>query len=158
MKINDDEVSSIFAVPSEVQSTKNTFDKRQESLKLIDQMKELEKKKEQLEKEISHDDNVKQMINYFQTPRKEFAFKIEYSDNMFREENTKRYIAALVKGLSNVGDTKITKWQVVDNFVYFETNRPLIIRWYQRTIPARDELKEFKMTQFRANSFFDDLS
>lgn len=158
MKINDDEVSSMFVAPSEVQSTKNTFDKRQESLRLLDQMKELEKKKQELEKEISHDDNVKQMLNHFQTPRKEFAFKVEYSDNSFREENTKRYIAALVKGLSNVPDTKIIKWQVVDNFVYFETNKPLIIRWYQRTIAARDELKEFKLTQFRANSFFDDLS
>lgn len=136
-------------------SPEEIYEKKQKTKEISDQIKELEKQKEDLNKELNYKNTLDELYESFKKPKDEFVFKVEFNDKNFKETIAKNYILAIIK--SKCEDIKVIKYKRFIYYLWFKLNKEITIRWFIKKVQDKDNLPGFKITQLRCDRFFEDI-
>lgn len=148
------EEESMFDIKERELSAEEIMEKNKQKKEIEQKMKELEEEKEKIDSEIGKEKKIKNLYEFFKSPRTKFVFKVSYDDGIFRESCVKNYFSVVVKKICD-SETKIIKWKILNDYVWFETDKPVLMKWVQRQTEAKDNLTRFTIFQLRPDCFFE---
>lgn len=154
--LDDEFIDEVFQIQNKI-SNEELTQMIAEQKKMEEHLREEMEKMNKLKKQIEETNKFKAKKEEFNKERTEFAFKVDFDDNVFDEKRIKGYMAGLVKGKSN-GKAKIIDWKVIPNtnFFWFKISEPIVIYEFSRKV-QNERFKPFTLYQYRPNYFFEDL-